>query len=80
MATITQIGRPAAYPWEFWLARQRLVLRRGRDYACTNSTMASNVRNAASQRGISISVEERDGGLVVTIHGPSAGRKGRISV
>src|ERR1700681_2725127 len=36
------------YPWEEWFERRRVVLMRGEDYRCSQSTMAQTIRNAAS--------------------------------
>ena len=47
------------YPWDSWLARDRIVLRRGKDYQCSQSVMAQQIRNAAVQRGLRVSLEDR---------------------
>lgn len=52
------------YPWDRWFKRGRGRLRRGRDYTCLQNSMAQQVRNAASRRGLRVSVRQRHGGLI----------------
>lgn len=61
--------RKKIYDWDAWFASGRFVLRRGRDYTCSQGTMAQQVRNAAAKRGISVSLVESDGSFVVTVVG-----------
>lgn len=53
-------GRPSLYPWSRWFDPKRpaTVLWEGSDYACSTLSMASQVRMAASRRGIPISITE----------------------
>lgn len=46
------------YDWDRWFARRRFTLRRGIDYEATQGSMLQQVRNAASHRGIGITVLE----------------------
>jgi hypothetical protein len=54
------------YPWDVWLSKSKLILRRGRDYSCQPHSMAQQVRNAASARGILVSVVLVDGTITVS--------------
>jgi hypothetical protein len=57
------------YDWEKWFGKPRFALKRGRDYGCATSSMAQQVRNAASEHGVSVSITERAGGLDVIVRG-----------
>lgn len=61
----------AIYDWDGWFSRRRFVLRAGRDYRCSTTTMAQQVRNTASERGLRVTVRESPGdrGLVVDVRG-----------
>lgn len=59
--------RRRIYPWEFWFAQGALLLRRGRDYACSTLSMAQMVRGEASERGYRCEIEEVNGGLRVRL-------------
>jgi hypothetical protein len=61
------------YPWDSWFARESFRLVRGRDYDCPVSSIIQQVRNAASRRGLGVSVSEgKDGTLRVTVHREAA--------
>ena len=53
------------YDWETWFAQGRVVIRRGVDYFCTQSSMASQVRNAASRRGIRVRLIDNDNSFAI---------------
>lgn len=55
------------YHWDLWLSRRRFRLRRGEDFACSASSMVQQIRNAASLRGIGVSIEEKDNGIDVRV-------------
>jgi hypothetical protein len=63
------------YPWHTWLKEpkpgrnRKLELVRGQDYLCMTHGMAVQVRNAASLRGMRVSVLITESGLLVTIYG-----------
>ena len=55
------------YPWDSWFLKERFVIKRGLDYKCSQSVMAQQIRNAAVQRDLRVSLEDlEDGFLVVT--------------
>jgi hypothetical protein len=59
------------YPWDAWFARRRPVrLRRGEHYRCSTLSIAQAFRNEAAKRKASVSIEELDDGLRVTIECP----------
>lgn len=64
------------YPWVRWFKTPKRLLKHGRDYSSSTSTMAQIVRNNASRLGISVSVTEVDGGLEVVV----TGRKTRRAI
>lgn len=50
-------GRPPIYPWDKWLSRRReYLLFRGKDYTCQSHGMAQQIRNKASEAGLSVSI------------------------
>ena len=53
------------YPWDRWLGKKRIVLRRGRDYRCQPHSMGVQVRNAAAARGVHVSVKILEGEITV---------------
>lgn len=64
------------YFWESWFSRSSFRLRRGVDYRCGQGTMAQNIRTAASERGLSVSITEREDGLTVRVFAsPAAARR-----
>lgn len=64
----------ALYPWDRWFKKLssmpdgRMVLARNRDYHCQSHGMAQQVRNAASGRGLSVTVETREKSLIVRLN------------
>jgi hypothetical protein len=61
------------YNWEKWFARRRFTLRRGADYDCSHSSMAQQIRNAASARGLGVRLVEGDRGITVLVTGGPVG-------
>lgn len=59
--------RPAKYNWEEWFTRGRFTLRRGRDYRVSQSSMVQQVRNAAHEAGLHVSIQDAGNRLVVTV-------------
>lgn len=55
------------YPWDQWLARRRRRLQRGADYACSQSAMAQQIRNAAVRLGLRVSLVDVGDGLIITV-------------
>lgn len=63
-------GRRAKYPWRRWLKVGGVVtLVRGRDFAPSADDFAAQVRNWASRLRVSVSIEERENSLTVSIGG-----------
>ena len=42
------------YPWNDWLGKPRTVILRGVHYRCSQSSMQTQIRNAASRRGVKV--------------------------
>lgn len=62
-------GRPPLYDWDDWFRRRAFVLRQGQEYDCAVSAMVQQVRNAATARGLKVSVLEEPGGeIIVAVH------------
>lgn len=56
------------YRWNQWFAMSRFILRQGKDYDCSPSTMDQQIRNQATSRGIRVSITQPNAiTLVVTI-------------
>ena len=60
-------GRPQVHDWDRWLRPGRHVLLRGRDYGCSQSTMSGQLRGHCSDAGLSVSIEDGDDRLTVTV-------------
>jgi len=58
------------YPWQKWFSRSRFRLVQGYHFGCQLHSMATQIRNAASRLGVSVSVKfnEGDGVLLVTVN------------
>lgn len=55
------------YDWERWFRLRRFQLRRGEDYDCSQSAMSQQVRNAASQRSLRVSIVEGTDRITVLV-------------
>jgi hypothetical protein len=60
------------YPWDEWFTLDRFVLRAGKDYHTSQSSMAQQVRSEAHRRrfhelGLRVGIEDAGDRLVVTI-------------
>ena len=55
------------YFWESWFSRPSFRLTRGSDFHCGSGTMCQNIRTAASERGVSVSIRERGDELLVRV-------------
>lgn len=62
-----KIGRPSIYPWDDWFEAEQFDLTRGIHYKCPQGVMQQQIRNAASKRGLRVSIDELDAGFVVTV-------------
>ena len=56
------------YPWDAWFARGRFEIRAKTDYRCSQGSMSQQIRNAASVRGLTVSIVERQGMFSVEVH------------
>jgi len=63
------MARPRKYDWDKWLYQPCTVLIRGIHYHCSQSTMASVIRNSASQRRIAVKVVDTGIGITIEING-----------
>ena len=48
--------KPKRHPWDKWFKRKRFKLIAGKHYDCMTHSMAQQVRNAAFDRGIEVSI------------------------
>ena len=58
------------YDWDRLFRRQRFTLWRGDDYTCSQSSMAQQIRNAASLRCVRVrvvEVQDDGGGFTVMV-------------
>jgi len=61
------MSAPRKYPWEQWFARKRLRLVKGQQYDCQPHSMAQQVRNAAYDYGVRVSIQIIGDVVLVTI-------------
>ena len=61
------------YPWEDWLGRPRTVILRGVHYRCSQSSMAQNIRNEASRRGVRVRVVDTNTEITIEVKDDSRG-------
>lgn len=59
--------RPRKYPWEVWFSRSETVIRRGEDYAVSQSTMGATIRVNASQRGVRVRLTDTGDGFIIKV-------------
>lgn len=45
-----------SYPWHEWFKMESFTLRRGKDYGCRTYIMAQQLRNKASEAGLSVTI------------------------
>lgn len=70
--------RKLIYAWDDWFRPPRIVLSKGTHYQCSTSTFMQQIRNAASKRGLSVSVTELHTGAGVLVekqHHPTQARR-----
>lgn len=60
---------PKMYCWEQWFSRRFTLLVSGRDYYCSQSSMAQSVRNNASTRRLRVSVTDLGYGIIIEVRG-----------
>ena len=65
------------YDWDALFKRRSFPLVRGKDFRCSQSVMVQQIRNAASQRGLHLTITEGDGWIMVKV---LAERRGRCQV
>lgn len=58
------------YKWDNLFCNKVFTLYKGRDYECSQSSMVSQIRTAASNRGLSVSVHDGSDCVEVLISGP----------
>ncbi len=64
------------YPWERWFKRSRKFrLRKSVNYDCSTMIMSQQARNAACRLGLSISIKDEEGAIVITIREKEKGGK-----
>lgn len=57
---------PVRYPWDAWFRRKELRLRRGEHYECPPYSIAQQVRNEASERGVRVRIRIEGASVLVT--------------
>lgn len=55
------------YDWEKWFKRREFTLEKGRDYVCSQSAIAQQIRSEASRRGVSVHVADTGTGVIVLV-------------
>ena len=64
-------GQPPKYPWEAWFDLADLdgevVVRRGVDYDCSQSSMAQSIRGNASKRGLRVRLTDLGDRFVIRL-------------
>ncbi len=61
------------YPWNDWFGkavlskRHSITIKRGKHYHCSSSSMAQQIRSAASSRNLAVSVIEIEDGFTILI-------------
>lgn len=68
MATNKEVGRPTRYDFDRRFRMRRFSMRRGRDYTTSQSSMAQQIRAAASRRKLSVTVVDTEDGFDVTVY------------
>ena len=67
LRNVCRRGRPRKHDWDTLFRRSRFVYVRGRDYTCSASNMVQQIRNAASFRRLSITLDEANGVIRVLV-------------
>lgn len=49
------------YPWDQWFKKKRFQLTEGDDFKCMPHSMLIQIRNAATSRGMSVSIKVKSG-------------------
>ncbi len=55
------------YPFDRWLSKPTIILLRGEDYEIDSFKMAQQVRNAANDKGLEVSIKTRKHAVSVTV-------------
>ncbi len=69
------MGAPRKYDWDAWFKRGTFLLIKGREYTCSQSAIAQQVRVAASKRGLSVTLQDVDSGMAVKVKERKRGRE-----
>lgn len=64
--------RPRRYHWNEWFRHRHLKLVRGVHYFCNQQMMCQQVRNAASSRELSVTVENHGDHIIVWQRAPTS--------
>lgn len=59
------VGRPAIYPWNFWLNGDSHNIRPGDDFDCTLDSMRAQLYERARAAGFKVSVRRSHDGLMI---------------
>lgn len=55
------------YKWEEWFKERDFTIHRGRDYVCSQSGMAQQIRQAATRFGVRISLKDCGNSFTVIV-------------
>ena len=50
------MAKQKRHPWDKWFGYRQFALKKGRQYTCQSHTMAQQVRNAAAERDMKVSI------------------------
>lgn len=69
----TKVGKRRRHPWDKWFGYRQFVLKKGRQYTCQSYTMAQQVRNAAAERDMKVSIRILHDRITVTVWSKTTG-------
>lgn len=66
-------SKPKRHPWDKWFGYRQFTLRKGRQYTCQSYSMAQQVRNAAAERDVKVSIRILNDRITVTVWSKTTG-------
>lgn len=73
-------GRPRLYDWDKWFSQPAFLLLVGRDYVCSQASMALQVRTEARRRKLFVKIVDSGVGLRVEVFTSRRNHKPRKGV
>ncbi len=55
------------YSWDKLFCHKVFTIYKGKDYYCSQSSMVGQIRNAASQRGVKVTIDDGDTYIIVAV-------------